>query len=272
MQLSLLYLCIYLRIIVTSSRSMIERAACPEAFYVETRDLTKALVDLCLRYEMQLTEENLLTVCGKCGGDIVAYEKSTAPESTVWPGDKDKIPEGIPVLICESCSQLYWWNETEVSSPAVAMRSAKEIYDKIKTAIPISMKIEEKEITSNTIDMRKLNTLFDTRVYYLNDKSSGSLVKDTVIVPTVKSNVYRSSFIREPLYTNWNGDFRGTLDYIFISEEVEVKHSEIISSSERIREHHRRKDSKGSELAVGPFPSLDWPSDHLLILTEINNF
>ena len=76
---------------------------------IETKDLLTSLVDLCLYYDIPITEEQLLTVCGKCGGYIIALDDtSQAPEHTVWPGDRDRIPEDVPVLICEQCSQLYW--------------------------------------------------------------------------------------------------------------------------------------------------------------------
>ena len=52
------------RLIITSSKSMVERAACPEAYIVETKDMMGALVDICMHYRIPISEEQLLTVCG----------------------------------------------------------------------------------------------------------------------------------------------------------------------------------------------------------------
>ena len=104
------------RIIITSSRTMVERSLCPEAYCIETKDLMSSLVDICLYYNIPITEKQLLTVCGKCGGYIIALkDTSYAPEKTVWPGDRDRIPNNVPVLICEQCSQLYWLVSLRIS-------------------------------------------------------------------------------------------------------------------------------------------------------------
>ena len=56
------------RILITSSRSMVERAACPDHYFVHTKDLMSSLVDLIVNFNLEVTEDTLLTVCGKCGG------------------------------------------------------------------------------------------------------------------------------------------------------------------------------------------------------------
>ena len=38
--------------------------------WIDHKDLISAVVDLCLQYELDLGEERLLSVCGKCGGGI----------------------------------------------------------------------------------------------------------------------------------------------------------------------------------------------------------
>lgn len=87
---------------------MAERADCPDCFLVKPSNLRGALIDIIERYNLVISNERLLSVCGKCGGDIIAFVKSTAPESTRWPADQEVIPQDTPVFVCQSCSQLYW--------------------------------------------------------------------------------------------------------------------------------------------------------------------
>jgi uncharacterized protein with PIN domain len=89
---------------------MTDRAACPEYFLVKSSDPLGALMGIIERYKLDISDERLLSVCGKCGGDILPFVKCSAPEDTSWPADRDSIPENVPVFVCESCSQLYWYN------------------------------------------------------------------------------------------------------------------------------------------------------------------
>jgi Mut7-C RNAse domain len=301
---------------------MVERAACPEAFHVETRDLMTALVDLCLRYRIDLTEDKLLSVCGKCGGDIIEYEKSTAPKTTIWPGDKEKIPDNVPILICESCSQLYWWNETEVSSPAVAMRAAKGVFDSVRTAMLARANEDDVEGSAEGKDTKNygdppsgdcemssavtdttssLDYLFNARVSYLRrvetelqetkkleESDQNALKKSEEIL---SNNLYKSVFPTEPEYTNSNGNFKGTLDYIFTSPDITAISSRLIFSTNQTRTHFplevapeaaksQRKleedlpssssTHSDSDSSSSTFPSIEWPSDHFLILTTLD--
>jgi uncharacterized protein with PIN domain/endonuclease/exonuclease/phosphatase family metal-dependent hydrolase len=96
------------RVILTTSRSMIERAACPPSFFVKTRDLEAALVEVCREFGLSLDQNRFLTVCGKCGGDI---EGCTRDDPRIQNKTNVVPPEDKDVFVCVDCHQPYWWNE-----------------------------------------------------------------------------------------------------------------------------------------------------------------
>jgi len=115
------------RIILTNSRGMIERANCPQYSLVRTNmGMEAALISIVNEFGLLITEEKFLTVCGKCGGTI----------ESVFASDPRLVgkfaPDDRPVFICKQCSQLYWWNLNENSSPARAMRVAERLHSLIK--------------------------------------------------------------------------------------------------------------------------------------------
>jgi uncharacterized protein with PIN domain/mRNA deadenylase 3'-5' endonuclease subunit Ccr4 len=59
------------RVILTTSKNMRLRAACPESMLIDPQNLEKSLVDIVKNYKIPLRRENFLTVCGKCGGAVV---------------------------------------------------------------------------------------------------------------------------------------------------------------------------------------------------------
>jgi uncharacterized protein with PIN domain len=58
------------RVLLTSSKNVRERAACPPSHLVNTNNFEAALVAIVTKYGLDVREEKFLTVCGKCGGKI----------------------------------------------------------------------------------------------------------------------------------------------------------------------------------------------------------
>ena len=169
------------RIILTSARKMMERSACPEAFLVDTKNLEGSLVALFQQYNIPLEISNFLTVCGKCGGDVVQCHseeykrylqyKSGKVELNVI-NDKNKcdgekevwVPEDRQIFMCMECLQPYWWSENEISSPARAMRLAHRLY----TLVNKSLMSDDGDMSICGDDPRELSKadlkhLFDQR-------------------------------------------------------------------------------------------------------------
>ena len=58
------------RVLLTSSKNVRERAACPPSHLVNTGNFEAALVTIVSKYGLDIREDKFLTVCGKCGGKI----------------------------------------------------------------------------------------------------------------------------------------------------------------------------------------------------------
>ena len=123
------------RVILTTSKTMRERAACPPSFLVSTRNLEQALVEVIREYGLILNQEKFLTVCGKCGGDIEACSiddpRMKGKNTVVPPTDRE-------LFCCVQCHQPYWWSERENSSPARAMKMADKLYNTVVQQLGIT--------------------------------------------------------------------------------------------------------------------------------------
>ena len=71
---------------------------------------------------------------------------------------------------------------------------------------------------------------------------------------------YKSSFKeiykKEPKFTNFTVDFKNTLDYIFVNKKVKVN-----SALEKIKKSYSKK--------YDSFPNNDFPSDHIMLASDI---
>ena len=128
------------RVILTTSKTMRERSMCPPSFFVSTKNLEASLIEVCKEYGVALNQDNFLTVCGKCGGEIEAcshLDPRVSQNSAIPPLDRE-------VFVCKDCSQPYWWNERENSSPARAMKMA----DKLFTAVTRHQMLGQETVTA----------------------------------------------------------------------------------------------------------------------------
>lgn len=100
------------RVILTTSKGMRARAACPESMLVtgQGTNLEESLVELFERYRLPLDRDKFLTVCGKCGGGVVACEGAQYREIVTAGGEKDTevpwVPEDRQIFMCKDCYQV----------------------------------------------------------------------------------------------------------------------------------------------------------------------
>ena len=175
------------------------------------------------------------------------------------------------------------------------------------------------EDDSKAVNVEDLQTLFETRIDFLKKEVVSSSSSSSSSFTSASSNAlsysianktsstyytYRSAFSPECEFTNWNNDFQGTLDYVFVSEDIKIGNSQLLSSIDHLPKKCKRlrkltpliieekafvgsiSDSNdcgsssddddndyGTQEALrnGPFPSTKWPSDHLLLLTTITD-
>jgi hypothetical protein len=134
---------------------------------VNPKNLEHSLVQLFSEYDIPLDVSRFLTVCGKCGGDVVTclsdeYKRfvrmktqvdeygsggvvsSEQPTdecmSSTVEEDEDVVggvwvPSGKNIFVCVECLQPYWWNESEESSPARAMQLAYRLYTLVRSSL-----------------------------------------------------------------------------------------------------------------------------------------
>ena len=206
------------------------------------------------------------------------------------------------------------------------MRAAKSLYNSVIAMIEQREKTRAATLEKNSdsdgdrrtkgtaTKVEDLQTLFETRLDFLKRESishSSEMPPSPSSLSTIpsishnhvntKNNArrsdykYKSAFSPECQFTNWNNDFRGTLDYIFVSEDIKLTNSRLISSKDHLLSRSKRRlrslapvtmdkvgyddddvaddDDDGTKAALknGPFPSTTWPSDHLLLLTSVTD-
>jgi uncharacterized protein with PIN domain len=88
------------RVILTSSKTLIERSSCPQCFYVQPNHLETALVSVYHEFGLDLSRERFLTVCGKCGGEI--EEVDGFDERLMG----KIIPNDRQIYACKACAQV----------------------------------------------------------------------------------------------------------------------------------------------------------------------
>ena len=110
------------RIILTTSKQMIERANCPPSLLVPSgklNNLELVLAEICRTFSLTLNPNQFLTVCGKCGGEITEcnvndiIERDRSLDAMSQNSDSSLIgrkirflPRDRPVYACVECFQV----------------------------------------------------------------------------------------------------------------------------------------------------------------------
>jgi mRNA deadenylase 3'-5' endonuclease subunit Ccr4 len=121
--------------------------------------------------------------------------------------------------------------------------------------------------------------------------------------PLVLRSCVKACWGREPERTNFTGniltsgelrphlfaaDFEGTLDYIFATEELECTSATVLPRIRTSETEHSSSDIAchltsdevpalsvigrryaAAHACTGPFPSVEWPSDHYLVSVDV---
>jgi uncharacterized protein with PIN domain len=88
------------RVILTTSKTLRERASCPRNFYVNPQALEQGLIVIATQFGLELSRERFLTVCGKCGDEV---EEVSAQDARL----KDRyLPTDRTVYACVNCAQV----------------------------------------------------------------------------------------------------------------------------------------------------------------------
>lgn len=268
------------RVILTSSRQMRERASCPQSMLLNTSSLESELTRICDEFGIEIREARFLTVCGKCGGQIESVSIDDARLSGKF------LPADRPIFCCSSCLQPYWWNEKENSSPARAMRVAERLHKLIRgddtwrgdgsavfkgNASKLSGELTGGEAWEREKSLVERFALRNQTIWA--EQSEMKIRRD---ISTSSSPMFLTGLSsavslhrgEEAPFTNWNGDFQGTLDYIFLSRGFTVQAASVEPTF--IEAEHNSTESSVVDLSVhGPLPNRMWPSDHLCVACTV---
>lgn len=255
------------RIIVTTSKGMQKRASCPETFLVnpsKSENLENCLAALLNLYEVKLNKKDFLSICGKCGSKIEACGTNDARVS-----GKD-IPTDKELFICINCHQVYWESNSMNGCSARAKRLAESLYSHVEAGrsrlLPAGGPFggnggDDSDDASDETSEGAMHLLNGESESFLNGDAprearngSGTLLPHWLRL----KSVFYVLFGEEPKCTNINGSFRGTLDYVFVGGSCKVQKAEV--------QDHFQTKLKGHTKS---FPNRDWPSDHILIKTEV---
>eukprot|EP01032_Pedospumella_encystans_P008881 gene8881-10498_t len=121
------------RVILTTSRSLRERASCSKSFFIQAQKLEQGLIDIAVNFGLNLSRDRFLTVCGKCGDDVEEVNRTIDIENNTCIIHDERLedkymPIDRAVFACVNCAQPYWWNEKAGSLPALAMERAEQLY------------------------------------------------------------------------------------------------------------------------------------------------
>ncbi|RYH15603.1 hypothetical protein EON65_31500 [archaeon] len=297
------------------------------SFLIKPDNLHKGLIEIYWEFQLELSVDKFLTVCGKCGGGIAEYPTPASASTTTatytdhspvesvmvasapplppqW--RERSIPTDRPVYYCVSCHQPYWWNEGESSSPAKAMKKAHLLYEAIKKGLqdksdmrgevvnkevkvddghPVEGEktwLEQAADLSNDLDSTSvsLSALFMNRDRVLASREQPENVSTIQQAQAQESSISGGGLASvfaagEPLLTNWNGDFQGTLDYIFVSPEWAAQEAKVVPTVDKgliAREQDIGicSASRSTETVLTHSqPSEFWPSDHLMVVAQL---
>lgn len=259
------------RVLLTSSKDLMKRSQCPQSMFVKTSDLIGGIVDICRFYHISLEKDKFLTVCGKCGGKIEEMTREQVQGMAVTIHSAScYLPDDKEIFQCVDCRQPYWWNDSESSSPARAMRVAHELFETVtrrlaegtssgSSSSSVTVEAETTEelkaakrlFSAPSLDLQ-LKELFENRskVVLAGEPAAPEedAAEDTQQQPTPLRSAHRVANGCEPPFTNsWGDSFQGTLDYIFASPGVVVESSRAMFTCP----------------ALSSLPCALFPSDHL---------
>lgn len=261
------------RVILTTSRIMREISSCPQSMMINTRNLDQALLEICEEYEIELKPDRFLTVCGKCGGSIDFLNKDDHKNTKITLPDDDR-----PIYACNICKQPYWWSESKNSSPVRAMAKATEIYDTFSKARNTLLNLQNISKIESNVDLESLDAKFKRRddtmkdmltiktkeniensIDEIDNELKSLIITDNYVADSankIDDKELLSTFYvyngKHPEFTNWLNDFKGVLDYIYVSKEWKINHATILPNA-----------------VSSSLPSDKWPSDHLMLKSLI---
>eukprot|EP00177_Eucheuma_denticulatum_P003109 GFKZ01005605.1.p1 GENE.GFKZ01005605.1~~GFKZ01005605.1.p1 ORF type:complete len:581 (+),score=51.51 GFKZ01005605.1:212-1954(+) len=254
------------RILVTTNTWLVKRAECPEAFLItsppDKRNLEVGLAEMLAHYNLNLKRADILSACAKCGGRI---EMCTLDDPRL---DERKFPTDRQLFICSRCHQVYWESASCNGPSKKARKAAERLFAIVQKCQQSKTGVVQNGECSNEIaEISKRDcycSVSSTSPGQTQNCISSRPSPDRGEDDHQKSHFlkYRSAFAvcngEEPIVTNVNGEFRGTLDYIFVAGAVKVLSSNLVNCV-----------SDSDSNCSNSYPNHDWPSDHFMLRANL---
>lgn len=268
------------RVILTTSRGMRLRSNCPRSSFISTDDLELSLVNLYREYDLTRCSSKILSLCSKCGGNIVIVDRHDERVVNYVPIDK-------VVYLCLECNQGYWKEDSDNSSYSRTMKLARRLDELLEANGILKQPLETDAPSGLPAEAFEME----------------ALKADTLLIgqPDRPDRLRSVFYPTEPELTNWNKGFMATLDYIFVSQRISVLAARVYPSvlpspsstaaplivntstdhqQEIILEGTPARISASAStsstvplwppLLSAPPPTADWPSDHFMLHCELS--
>lgn len=237
------------RVLVTTSTTMVKRATSPESFLIKPgkmAQLENCLAELLNHYSVRLEERKFLTMCGKCGGQIT---KGTGDFDKLIHEDDDggevDYPKDRELFVCGECGQVYWESMSENGCSVKARKLAKRLYRAVEQGRRAGVESVRRRARCSSEVQGLLKDCSCTVEDGVDRRKSRRYERNELWLRY--ESACKAVHGREPEYTNVNGDFRGTLDYIFVGGIAKVATVEVVD-----------------EVEDG-----EWPSDHMMVKARL---
>lgn len=254
------------RILVTTNTWLVKRAECPETFLIKSPpdkgNLENGLAEMLTHYNVNLQRADILSACAKCGGRI---EMCALDDPRLNGG---KFPTDRQLYICSRCDQVYWESGSCNGPSKKARKAAERLFaivqkcqESKRTVAPKSRcNSEIADIPNRDCDCPVPRISPRETRNYISSRSSPHRCDDEHDRRHYLK--YHSAFSvchgEEPIWTNINGEFRGTLDYIFVAGAVKVMDSKLINCV-----------SGFGPNCSNSYPNRNWPSDHFMLRATV---
>lgn len=146
--------------------------------------------------------------------------------------------------VCVANTHIYW----DPSYPYIKTIQCHYLCENITKFL------NEKNLDIPIIICGDFNSLPDSSAYELMLKGKSKL-QNTELIHSLNLS---SSFEKEPKFTNFTPDFKGTLDYIFYNSKLKVSKN--------------LETTKEEEIKTIGLPNDFYPSDHISLYCEFNLF
>ena len=144
------------------------------------------------------------------------------------------VPQDKPLYLCVECAQPYWWNNNANSRSSRALSLADRLFTAIQSGLgqPITGSVcrdSNGNIEVGSFTMRTTVVMGESEL--AEEAEPTTEVTDANEDVLHFASAHATLHHQEPEFTNWSDDFKGNLDYIFLTNDWEIESVHVFPSS-----------------------------------------